>query len=53
MNLIKLIPNMHIFNMFYLGALYQKSKLSRILNLDYVKNNKNHLNFVLILSLAT
>ena len=44
---------MHIFNMFSIGVLYQKSEMFLILKLNYVKNTKDPLNFVLILSLAT
>ena len=44
---------MCIFNMFSIGVLYQKSKMYLILKLNYVKNTKDPLNFVLILSLAT
>ena len=44
---------MYIFNMFSIGVLYQKSKMFLILKLNYVKNTKDPMNFVLILSLAT
>ena len=43
---------MYIVNKFSTGVLYQKPKIFTILKLDHVKNTKDHLNFVLILSLA-